>query len=211
MQQSKISTLVSRLLQHSRRSPLNSNCFGLQRGPQLCYSTISYGEFEEAHTDLPNDEELIPNKREIQPQGVDPKKGWNFRGVHRAIICGRLGQAPVQKILRNGRTVTIFTVGTGGMFDQRTIWSENMPRPVQWHRIVVHNEALGAYAVQKLMKDSPVYVEGDIETRVYNDSINGLVKNVPEICIRRDGKVRLIRTSEGISSASLDDLREGLF
>ncbi|KAF3778262.1 Single-stranded DNA-binding protein [Nymphaea thermarum] len=161
---------------------------GLQRGPQLCYSTISYGEFEEAHTDLPNDdEELIPNKREIQPQGVDPKKGWNFRGVHRAIICGRLGQAPVQKILRNGRTVTIFTVGTGGMFDQRTIRSENMPRPVQWHRIVVHNEGIGAYAVQKLMKDSPVFVEGDIETRVYNDSINGLVKNVPEICIRRDG------------------------
>lgn len=32
-----------------------------------------------------------------------------------------------------------------------------------------------------------VYIEGDIETRVYNDSINGEVKNVPEICVRRDG------------------------
>lgn len=30
-------------------------------------------------------------------------------------------------------------------------------------------------------------MEGDIETRVYNDSINGEVKNVPEICVRRDG------------------------
>ncbi|CAN6476043.1 unnamed protein product [Victoria cruziana] len=211
MQQSKIRTLVTRLLQYSGRSPLNSNCFGVQSGARLSYSTISYEEFEEVHSDGTNDvEELIPNKREIQPQGVDPKRGWSFRGVHRAIICGRLGQAPVQKILRNGRTVTIFTVGTGGMFDQRSIRSENMPRPVQWHRIVVHNEALGAYAVQKLMKDSPVFIEGDIETRVYNDSINGLVRNVPEICVRRDGKVRLIR-SEGIGSASLDDLREGLF
>lgn len=35
---------------------------------------------------------------------------------------------------------------------------------------------------------SSVYVEGDIETRVYNDSISGEVKYVPEICIRRDGK-----------------------
>lgn len=34
---------------------------------------------------------------------------------------------------------------------------------------------------------SSVYVEGDIETRVYNDSITGEVKNISEICIRRDG------------------------
>jgi len=34
---------------------------------------------------------------------------------------------------------------------------------------------------------SAVYVEGDIETRVYNDSVNDQVKNIPEICVRRDG------------------------
>ncbi|KAK9163102.1 hypothetical protein Syun_004004 [Stephania yunnanensis] len=32
-----------------------------------------------------------------------------------ASICGKIGQAPVQKILRNGKTVMIFTVGTGGI------------------------------------------------------------------------------------------------
>lgn len=69
-----------------------------------------------------------------------------------AIICGRVGQPPVQKILRNGRTVTIFTVGTGGMFDQRVIGARDLPKPAQWHRIAVHNEALGAYSVQKLTK-----------------------------------------------------------
>lgn len=35
---------------------------------------------------------------------------------------------------------------------------------------------------------SPVYVEGDIETRVFNDSINGETKFIPEICVRYDGK-----------------------
>lgn len=58
----------------------------------------------------------------------------------------------MQKILRNGRTVTIFTVGTGGMYDQRIIGAEHLPRPAQWHRIVVHNEHLGSYAVQQLVK-----------------------------------------------------------
>lgn len=124
------------------------------------------------------------------------------------------------------------------MYDQRIVGSEHLPKPAQWHRIAVHNEQLGAYAVQQLVKkyvliplgyltwqsqclwehfassvmpvlcssyfscyfvfntymlvpfiSSPVFVEGDIETRVYNDSISGEIKNVPEICVRRDGNL----------------------
>ncbi|KAL5998517.1 hypothetical protein ACLOJK_009460 [Asimina triloba] len=165
----------------------------LHRGSQLWLSTISFDEYEASNTEL-GDDELINTTRELEPQGVDPKKGWGFRGVHKAIICGKIGNAPVQKILRNGRTVTIFTVGTGGMYDQRITVAQNLPKPAQWHRVVVHNEVLGAYAVQQLAKKygvlhsfSPVFVEGDIETRVYNDTINGQIKNIPEICVRRDG------------------------
>ncbi|XP_019441185.1 PREDICTED: single-stranded DNA-binding protein, mitochondrial isoform X2 [Lupinus angustifolius] len=131
--------------------------------------------------------------------------------LNQAIICGKVGQAPVQKILRNGKNVTIFTVGTGGMYDQRLVGAKDMPKPAQWHRIAVHNDVLGAYAVQQLFKNSSVYVEGDIETRVYNDSINGDVKSIPEICIRRDGKLRLIKNGESVDQTSLDELREGLF
>ncbi|ERN20154.1 hypothetical protein AMTR_s00066p00089800 [Amborella trichopoda] len=167
---------------------------------------MSFDEYENSHGDL-KDEDFIPNKGELQPQGVDPKRGWAFRGVHKAIICGKIGQPPVQKILRNGRTVTIFTVGTGGMFDQRILGSEHLPRPAQWHRIAVHNEQLGAYAVQQLVKNASVFVEGDIETRVYNDTINGQVRNVPEICVRRDGKLQLIKAVADASNISLDELR----
>ncbi|KAI3949285.1 hypothetical protein MKW98_023222 [Papaver atlanticum] len=56
--------------------------------------------------------------------------------------------------MRNGRIVTIFTLGTGGMFDQRNMGAE--PKQAQWHRIAVHNEHLGAYAVQQLVKGSHV-------------------------------------------------------
>lgn len=69
-----------------------------------------------------------------------------------AIICGKVGQAPMQKILRNGKIVTIFTVGTGGKFDQRTFGAKDLPKPAQWHRIAVHNDPLGSYAVQQLVK-----------------------------------------------------------
>ena len=142
---------------------------------------------------------------------ADSWKDADFRGVYRAIICGSVGQVPVQKKLRNGHTVTVFTVGTGGMFDQRRVGAENLPMPAQWHRIAVHNAQLGAYAVQKLVKNAAVYVEGEIETRVYNDDINNLVKIVPEICVRYDGKIHLVQSGGSDVSKSLEELREGLF
>ncbi|EXB55058.1 Single-stranded DNA-binding protein [Morus notabilis] len=220
-----------------------SSSLGAERSSKLWFSTESFGgenkeegknEAEEEYADLLG----YKSETESKPQGVNPGKGWEFRGVHRAIICGKVGQPPVQKLLRNGRNITIFTVGTGGMFDQRVIpekglpkpaqWhriavhnealgayaltervipEKGLPKPAQWHRIAVHNEALGAYAVQKIVKNSPVYVEGDIETRVYNDNINGEVKYIAEICVRRDGRIRLIKTGESISNISLNDLR----
>ncbi|KAA8536786.1 hypothetical protein F0562_029264 [Nyssa sinensis] len=207
---------LTKFLRVSRTSirPTSSSVAGVQGSSKLCYSTTSFdsdnnddGKNKEVED---NDEDFFADKPELQPQGVDPRKGWGFRGVHKAIICGKIGQAPIQKILRNGRTVTIFTVGTGGLFDQRIVGAKDLPKPAQWHRIAVHNEPLGAYAVQKLVKSSSVYVEGDIETRVYNDSINGEVKNVPEICVRRDGKIRLIKAGESVSNISFEELREGL-
>ncbi|XP_024189176.1 single-stranded DNA-binding protein, mitochondrial isoform X1 [Rosa chinensis] len=195
-------------------SQTSSLAVGGQRSSKLWYSSGSIDSDTNDAKQLGAEEDIDDflgglKDTNVQAQGVDPKRGWGFRGVHKAIICGRVGQSPVQKILRNGRTVTIFTVGTGGMFDQRLL-GKDLPRPAQWHRIAVHNDALGAYAVKQFVKNSSVYVEGDIETRVYNDSINGEVKNIPEICIRHDGKIRLIRSGESISSMSLDDLREDL-
>ncbi|KAM4108133.1 hypothetical protein ACB094_03G022700 [Castanea mollissima] len=211
---SSLAVRFSKLLRPSNSTTSTSSLVvSMQGSSKSWYSTMSFdgdndgGKKDELEEDF---DDLLGDKTELQPQGVDPRRGWGFRGVHKAIICGKVGQAPVQKILRNGRMVTIFTVGTGGMFDQRIVGTKDLPKPAQWHRIAVHNEPLGAYAVQQLVKNSSVYVEGDIETRVYNDSINGEVKNIPEICIRRDGKIRLIKTGESLSSISLDDLREGL-
>lgn len=195
---------LNRMLGRIKLSP------GLLGSRKPGYCTVGYkSNGEEATEDVQEREQTL--QRELQPQGVDPKKGWGFRGVHKAIICGKVGRPPVQKLLRNGRTVTIFTVGTAGMFDQRTLGVDKSTRPLQWHRIAVHNEALGAYVVQQLIVDAPVYVEGDIETRVYNDSINGTVKHIPEICIRRDGLVRLINASQPINEITLEGLRNTLF
>eukprot|EP01018_Ginkgo_biloba_P020136 Gb_27980 [translate_table: standard] len=91
------------------------------------------------------------------------------------------------------------------MFDHRNVVENPARRPLQWHKIAVHNEWLAGYAVQHLMKGATVYVEGDIETRVYNDDINGMVKRIPEICIRRDGQVQLINAPENLNVRNMKD------
>ncbi|WRX15790.1 Primosome PriB/single-strand DNA-binding - like 3 [Theobroma cacao] len=195
-----LASRCAKLLRISVPTAPNSS-LGVQRTSKLWCSTGSVGsENDEGKGDEMEEEidDFLGNKsdkRQPMLQGVNPASGWNYRAVHRAIICGKVGQTPIQKILRNGRTVTMFTVGTGGMYNQKIIRDQNTPQPAQWHRIAVHNDTLGAYAVQQITKNFSVYVE---------------VKYIPEICIRRDGRIRLIKTGEGVSNISFDDLREGL-
>jgi len=36
------------------------------------------------------DNDYTDSKRELQPQSVDPKKGWGFRGVHRVLNINKM-------------------------------------------------------------------------------------------------------------------------
>ncbi|KAK9735496.1 hypothetical protein RND81_04G209200 [Saponaria officinalis] len=211
----KMSSVAAKLVNQfsSSARPFSTLMARAQWSSKMWLSTVSFdgdnggggnSEVEDVHDDF------IPEKRESIAQGVDPGKGWNFRGVHKAVICGRVRQTPVQKLLRTGRTLTIFSVGTGGMWDHRVLGQKDLPKPAQWHRIVVHNETLGAYAVQQLVKNSSVYVEGDIELRVYNKGITGETVKLPEICVRNDGRIRLIKIGESTTSIPFEELRKGL-
>ncbi|CAN4111022.1 unnamed protein product [Withania somnifera] len=140
-----MNSVAAKLVKLLRSSPAARSVMGVQGSPSSCFST---GRFDN-DDDEPasnnealeiDDSDFLPQKPDLELQGVDPGKGWNFRG---------------------------FT-------------------------------------------SSSVYIEGDIETRVYNDSLSGEVKSIPEICVRRDGKIRLIKGGESVSSISIDELREGL-
>ena len=62
---------------------------------------------------------------------------------------GKAGQTPLQKRLRSGRMVTLFSVGTGGIRNNRRPLDNEDPKEyanrsaVQWHRVTVYPENLG--------------------------------------------------------------------
>nr|XP_043617253.1 single-stranded DNA-binding protein, mitochondrial [Erigeron canadensis] len=116
-------------------------------------------------------------------------------GIYRAILVGKVGQNPIEKKLRSGRTVTMVSIGTGGMRNNRRPLQNEEPRDfanrsvVQWHRVSIYPERLGALVAKNAIPGSILYLEGNLETKMFNDPITGLTRRVREIAIRRDGRV----------------------
>lgn len=60
----------------------------------------------------------------------------------------------MQKVLKSGRAITYFTLGTGGMrnnrrqFDGESVEEFAQRSAIQWHKVSVYNEALGAVAMR---------------------------------------------------------------
>ena len=64
-------------------------------------------------------------------------------------MVGQVGQTPVQKKLKSGMSLTMFSVGTGGIRNNRRPHENEEPveyasrSAVQWHRVCVYPEWLG--------------------------------------------------------------------
>ena len=89
-----------------------------------------------------------------------------MRGINKVIIVGNLGNDPEVRALPSGTSVVNFSVATSKSWkDKRT---GEQKEKTEWHNIVVFNR-LAEIASQYLHKGSKVYLEGEIETRKWED------------------------------------------
>lgn len=87
--------------------------------------------------------------------------------VNRVILVGNLGADPDIRTLQNGGKVANFSVATSENWrDKHT--GERRER-TEWHRVVIWNEGLVGLAEQYLSKGSKVYIEGQLQTRKWQD------------------------------------------
>ncbi|KAF3437319.1 hypothetical protein FNV43_RR20072 [Rhamnella rubrinervis] len=119
-------------------------------------------------------------------------------GIYKAILVGQVGQKPLQKTLKNGKILTMLTVGTGGIRNNRRPFLNENPSEyanrcaVQWHRVCVYPERLGKMVMKNVLPGSILYMEGNLETKIFSDPITGLVRRVREIAIRLNGRIVLL-------------------
>ncbi|KAL5726336.1 hypothetical protein ACHQM5_009387 [Ranunculus cassubicifolius] len=131
-------------------------------------------------------------------------------GIYKAILVGQVGQNPFQKRLKSGRLVTLFSLGTGGIRNNRRPLDNEEPREyadrcsVQWHRVCVYPERLGLLAMNHVKPGSIIYVEGNLETKVFSDPISGLIRRIREVALRRDGRLVFLGNNGGNGEAKAD-------
>ncbi|MGR3634061.1 MAG: single-stranded DNA-binding protein [Limimaricola soesokkakensis] len=87
--------------------------------------------------------------------------------VNKVILIGNLGRDPEVRTFQNGGKVVNLRVATSETWKDRNT-GERRER-TEWHSVAIFNEPLGRIAEQYLKKGSTVYLEGQLETRKWQD------------------------------------------
>jgi len=87
--------------------------------------------------------------------------------VNKVILVGNLGKDPESRSFQNGGKVVSFTVATSENWKDRN--SGDRKEKTEWHNVSIFSEGLARVAEQYLKKGSKVYLEGQLETRKWQD------------------------------------------
>ena len=100
--------------------------------------------------------------------------------VNKVILIGNLGADPEVRSFQNGGKVCSLRIATSEKW--KTKDGERKER-TEWHSVVIHSEALVRLAEQYLRKGSKVYIEGQLETRKWQDQ-SGQDRYSTEVVLR---------------------------
>lgn len=101
--------------------------------------------------------------------------------VNKVIIIGNLGRDPEVRSFANGGKVVNLRIATSETWRDRN--SGERKERTEWHSVAIFNEPLAKIAEQYLRKGSTVYIEGQLETRKWQDQ-NGQDRYTTEIVLR---------------------------
>ena len=122
--------------------------------------------------------------------------------VNKVILVGNLGADPEARSLNSGGEVVNLRVATS------ETWTKDGQRNerTEWHNVVIFNENLGRVAKQYLHKGSKVYLEGQLQTRKWQDQ-SGNDRYTTEVVLQRfrGELVMLDRAGEGAGRSDFGD------
>jgi single-strand DNA-binding protein len=102
--------------------------------------------------------------------------------VNKVILVGNLGKDPEVRRLNSGDQVVSFSLATSETWRDKTT-GERKER-TEWHNVVIFNENLGKIVEQYCKKGSKVYVEGQLQTRKWQDQ-SGQDRYTTEVVLQR--------------------------
>jgi single-strand DNA-binding protein len=113
---------------------------------------------------------------------LDEEKGSAMAGsVNKVILIGNLGRDPEVRSFQNGGKVCNLRIATSETWKDRNT-GERKER-TEWHSVAIFSEPLARVAEQYLRKGSKVYIEGQLETRKWQDQ-SGQDRYSTEVVLR---------------------------
>ncbi|MCO5093289.1 single-stranded DNA-binding protein [Bosea sp. (in: a-proteobacteria)] len=123
--------------------------------------------------------------------------------VNKVILIGNLGRDPEVRRLGSGEPVVNLRIATSETWRDKQ--SGERKERTEWHSVVIFNENLAKVAEQYLKKGSKVYIEGQLQTRKWQDQ-SGVEKYTTEIVLQRfRGELTILDSRQGGS----DEYGEG--
>ena len=122
--------------------------------------------------------------------------------VNKVILIGNLGRDPEVRSFQNGGKVVNLRIATSETWRDKA--TGDRKERTEWLSVAIFSEPLGKIAEQYLRKGSKVYIEGQLETRKWQDQ-SGADRYSTEVVLRPfSGSLTLLDAREGGGSGGDD-------
>jgi single-strand DNA-binding protein len=101
--------------------------------------------------------------------------------VNKVILVGNLGRDPESRTFQNGGKVVNLRIATSESWKDRNTGERK--EKTEWHSVAIFNEGLANVAERYLRKGSKVYIEGQLQTRKWQDQ-NGQDRYSTEVVLQ---------------------------
>lgn len=119
--------------------------------------------------------------------------------VNKVILVGNLGRDPEVRSFQNGGKVCNLRIATSETWKDRNT-GERRER-TEWHSVAIFNEGLARVAEQYLRKGSKVYIEGQLQTRKWQDQ-SGQDRYSTEVVLQGFGSTLVMLDGRGEGGGS---------
>ncbi|MDH5797843.1 MAG: single-stranded DNA-binding protein [Paracoccaceae bacterium] len=126
--------------------------------------------------------------------------------VNKVILIGNLGRDPEVRTFQNGSKVCNLRVATSETWRDKN--SGERKERTEWHSVAIFSEPLAKIAEQYLRKGSKVYIEGQLETRKWQDQ-SGQERYSTDVVLRPYRSELTLLDGGGSSGGGYNDDRGG--
>ena len=102
--------------------------------------------------------------------------------LNKVTLLGNLGADPEVRTMNNGRQMCTMRIATSERWRDKS--SGEQRERTEWHRIVIFSEGLTRIVEQYLRKGSKIYIEGQLQTRKWQDQASGQDRWTTEVVLQ---------------------------